>query len=143
MNPRFRAPTAADKKFKAEHGGMNRTEAAFAEHLRRRCERNEFLSYGFQQRSLPLVAGASYTPDFTVLENDNTVTYYEVKGAKRTTATKRFPLGSIVPLCTTAARLRIKVAASLYPGCRFIMTWPNRGEWMEKCYSAAARKGTK
>lgn len=144
MNPRFRPPSAAAKARRAARGGMNDTEAAFAEHLRKRCERNEFLSYGFQQRSLPLAAGASYTPDFVVQENDLSVTYYEVRGAKHTTPSKHFPLGSIVPICTTAARVRIKVAASLYPKRRFVMVWPadrHMFSWMERDYSAPARKG--
>lgn len=141
MRPHFRPMSEATKKRKAANGGMNDTEAAFNEHLRRRAERNEFLAFGFHQRSLLIAKGAKYTPDFVVLENDGTTTYYEVKGSKRTKPSKRFPLGGIVPVATEAAKVRIKVAAEKYPDCTFVMVWPNRGEWLEKDYSAKARNG--
>lgn len=144
MRPRFRPLSDAAKQRKAACGGMNATEAAFAAHLEQRCKRNEFLAYGFQQRSLPIPNGTVlYTPDFVVQEVDLSVTYYEVKGSKRTKPTKRFPLGNVVPIVTEAARLRIKVAAALYPDRRFVMVWPNGPYvWLEKDYSAKARNGS-
>lgn len=130
MRARFRPLSAATKARKAARGGMNDTEAAFAEHLSKRV--GWFAA--FEPETLLLARGVKYTPDFRICV-DGVTTYYEVKGSKRTRPTKRYPLGNVVPIVTEAARIRIKLAAEKYPDCRFIMVWPNRGEWMQKDYS--------
>lgn len=137
MNPRFRKPTEAQKRRKAANGGMNDTEAGFAVYLSRKVGRG----VDFEPETLELPGGVRYTPDFRTCV-DGLTTYYDVKGARRTKPTKRFPLGSIVPIVTPDAAVRIKVAAALYPTCRFVVVYPNRGEWLEKEYKpVAARKG--
>lgn len=115
----------------------NNTEAAFLDLQRRRMERGEILGYSYESHRLALAEGAFYTPDVPVVELDRSKTFYEVKGAKRTPGSKRFPLGNIVPYCRPAERIRIKVAASLYPQHRFIMVWPlGPFEWGVRNYSA-------
>ena len=116
----------------------NKTEEAYLSLLDSRQRKGEILRFEFQPRALKIAKDAKYTPDFLVVERIGDIlrhTYYEVKGAKRTTPSKRFPLGNIVPYCRTAERVRIKVAASLYPQFRFIMVWPaGPHAWMEKEY---------
>jgi len=138
MRPRFRPPSAEAKRRKAERNGMNDTEAAFCEHLSRRVG----WYCAFEPETLTLAKGVKYTPDFRTCV-DGVTTYYEVKGSKRTRPTKRFPLGNIVPIITEQAHVRFKVAAAMYPQCRFLLVHPNRGQWLERDYSAAPaeRKG--
>lgn len=133
MNPRFRQPSAATKARKAASGGMNDTEVAFQRHM-------QLAGWGLlehEPETLRLPNGVKYTPDFRLCMEGCKTIYFEVKGSKRTKPSKRFPMGNIVPICTEVARLRLKFAAAAYPQHRFIMTWPNRGQWMEKDYSAA------
>lgn len=137
MRAVYKQPSAATKARKAANGGMNDTEVAFAEHLKKRYVQ----AFEFEPETLILPGGVKYTPDFRLCIHDGTRIYFEVKGSKRTKPSKRYPMGKIVPVCTEVARLRLKFAAAAYPRYRFIMTWPNRGEWMEKEYSAAVGAG--
>ena len=132
MRAVYKQPSAATKARKAANGGMNDTEVAFQRHMER-CGWGHMNEH--EPETLILPGGVKYTPDFRIVIEDQ-VTYFEVKGSKRTKKSKRYPMGNIVPVCTETARLRLKFAAAAYPQHRFIMTWPNRGEWMEKDYSA-------
>lgn len=61
----------------------SRWEANFARYLKWMLERGEIKSWRYEPITFefPIKKGTRfYTPDFGVFENDNTVTYYEVKG---------------------------------------------------------------
>ena len=96
-------------------GVKNKTEEAYANHLNMLLRAGEIRKYGFETHKLRLADGAYYCPDFAVFETDDTITFQEVKGFWR-----------------EAARLRIKVAASLYPEYRFVAIKREKGQWIEE-----------
>lgn len=104
--------------------GMNKWEAAYAQHLGLFLLAREIRSWKFEAVRLRLADGAWFTPDFTVW-NLNRIEFHEVKGFWR-----------------EAARVRIKVAAELYPEFMFVAVTKKSGEWVyERFYSRTERKG--
>lgn len=79
-------------------GTMNATEARYALDLRLRSAAGEVLWFAFEGITLRLADDVRYTPDFVVQLADGTLEAHEVKGH-----------------WLTAARVKIKVAASLFP----------------------------
>ena len=86
--------------FKARHrpGKMNQTEAAYARQLEIRQHLNEITGWWFEALKLRLADNTFYTPDFLVQAADGVLELHEVKG-----------------VWTDDARVKIKVAAALYP----------------------------
>jgi hypothetical protein len=82
---------------------MNKSEAAYAMKLDLRAKAGDIFDWAFEPIRLRLGEGAWYTPDFLVVLNTGEIEFHEYKGHWR-----------------EAARVRIKVAASLYPYFRFI-----------------------
>lgn len=83
-------------------GEMNKTEAAYDAHLQLRRHAGEILWHKFEAIKLRLADNTFYTADFAVMANDCVLELHEVKGH-----------------WLDDARIKIKVAASLYP-FRFI-----------------------
>ena len=83
-------------------GTMNKTEALYAEHLDGLLHHNVIAWYKFEGVKLRLADGCFYTPDFAVMLHDGQLEMREVKG-----------------YWLEDARVKIKVAAALYP-FRFI-----------------------
>lgn len=83
-------------------GTMNKTEAAYAEHLEMLKRAGEVQWFKFEPFKLRLADATFYTPDFTVLLSNGLLEMHEVKG-----------------FWEEDARVKIKVAAELYP-FRFI-----------------------
>ncbi len=79
-------------------GVMNKTEQAYAATLEARKIAGEILWYRFEGVKLRLADGCFYSPDFAVLRGDGQMEMHEVKG-----------------FWTDDARVKIKVAAELYP----------------------------
>ena len=80
---------------------MNGLESAYAAHLRNRQLAGEVRWFAFEPLRLAIATGrrrAFYTPDFVVVLADGSTEVHETKGHWR-----------------EAARVRIKVAAGLYP----------------------------
>jgi hypothetical protein len=96
-------------------GEMNKTEAAYDSLLRERQGLGFIVWYKFEPIKLRLADNTFYTADFAVLANDLVLELHEVKG-----------------FWQDDARVKIKVAASLYP-FRFIAVTPrakkNGGGW--------------
>lgn len=96
-------------------GEMNKTEAAYDSLLRERQGLGFIVWYKFEPIKLRLADNTFYTADFAVLANDLVLEMHEVKG-----------------FWQDDARVKIKVAASLYP-FRFIAVTPrakkNGGGW--------------
>lgn len=83
-------------------GEMNKTEAEYDALLDFRRMAGEIVWYKFEGLKLRLADSTFYTPDFAVMASDGVMECHEVKG-----------------FWTDDARVKIKVAASLYP-FRFI-----------------------
>lgn len=79
-------------------GEMNGTEAAYDRHLELRQHAGEILWRKFEGLKLRLADSTFYTPDFAVLATDWVIECHEVKG-----------------YWEDDARVKVKVAASLYP----------------------------
>jgi hypothetical protein len=84
-------------------GVLNKTEAAYEGHLRTRQISGDVAWYKFEGVKLRLADNTFYTPDFFVMTADRHLECHEVKGRWE-----------------DDARVKIKVAASLYPFFRFI-----------------------
>lgn len=93
-------------------GAMNKTEAAYAQHLELQKKAGELRDWGFERYKLKLANNTYYTPDFYVLEEDWTISFHEVKGFWR-----------------DDARVKIKVAAEQYPWHRFVAVKRVKGGW--------------
>lgn len=79
-------------------GAMNKTEARYAAHLESLKHAGEVLWYRFEGLKLRLADSTFYTPDFAVMLADGQMEMHEVKG-----------------FWTDDARVKIKVAAEMYP----------------------------
>lgn len=79
-------------------GERNKTEAAYEQYLELQYKAGEILWYRFEGIKLRLADNTFYTPDFFVLRKDGHLECHEVKGFWK-----------------DDARVKIKVAASLYP----------------------------
>lgn len=79
-------------------GVMNGTEQAYAAHLEARKHEGAVKWYKFEGMKFRLADGTFYTPDFIVLDRNGFMEAHEVKG-----------------FWTDDARVKIKVAADLYP----------------------------
>lgn len=83
-------------------GKMNKTEAAYAEHLKMKQAAGEILWWRFEGLKFRLADNTFYTPDFAVLCADGTLEAHEVKGYWQ-----------------DDAKVKIKIAAEMYP-LRFV-----------------------
>ena len=97
---------------------MNGTEARYAAHLEVMKRAGLIADWRFERVRLKLGEGAWYTPDFLVVTHDGHLDLHEVKGS----------------FFREAAKVRIKVAASLYPWFRFLVVREKRegGGWSEE-----------
>lgn len=98
-------------------GRMNKTEAAYAELLAARVHVGEILEFKFESVKLRLADRTWYTPDFALVLADGTREIHEVKGH-----------------WTDDARVKIKVAADLFPYFRFIAVRRVKGEWVRETF---------
>lgn len=90
----------------------NNTEAAYAMHLKILKECGEIKWFLYEGINLKLAEGAHYRCDFAVMLANNELEFHEVKGFWR-----------------EAAKVRIKVASSLFP-FRFIAVKKTKGGWI-------------
>lgn len=96
-------------------GELNKTEKAYEDMLKCMIVAGELLWYRFEGLKLRLADNTFYTPDFFVMKSDGSLECIEVKG-----------------YWMDDARVKIKVAAELYP-FRFVAAKPksknNGGGW--------------
>lgn len=99
-------------------GAMNKTEAAYSQHLAVLQHAGEIVWFKFEGVKLRLADNTFYTPDFAVMSSDGVMEMHEVKGYWQ-----------------DDARAKIKIAADLYP-FRFkayiAKTKKNGGGWAEE-----------
>ena len=102
-------------------GTMNKTEARYAAYLADQVHLKQVLWFKFEAVKLRLADNTFYTPDFAVLRADCSLEMHEVKG-----------------FWQDDARVKIKVAASIYP-FRFIAVTvrakKNGGGWDREEFS--------
>lgn len=79
-------------------GQRNKTEARYEQLLELRKHAGEILWYRFEGIKIRLADNTFYTPDFAVMLSDGQMQLHEVKG-----------------FWTDDARIKIKVAAEMYP----------------------------
>lgn len=94
--------------------GMNKTEGAYAQRLELQKRAGDVLWYRYEPLKLRLADGSYYKPDFGVLTSDYLFELHETKGFWR-----------------EAARVRIKVAAGLFP-FKFIAITRKNGGWVRE-----------
>lgn len=97
---------------------MNKTEAAYSRHLWELTIAGEVIWFRFQPMRLRLADGSFFTPDFGVLTRDCLFEFHETKGFWR-----------------EAARVRIKIAAELFPFRFIAITRPMGGGWEREEFS--------
>ena len=90
----------------------NKTEAAYMALLEARKRSGEVVWYGFEAVTLKLADDTRYTPDFAVILADMTIEMHEVKGFWR-----------------DDARVKIKVAAAMFPFRFFAVKKEKGGAW--------------
>lgn len=93
-------------------GGMNRTEAQYEGHLDLLKRQGEIVDYKFEGLKLRLAEKTFYTPDFLVVCDDR-FECHEVKGFWR-----------------DDARVKIKVAAAMYPWIKFVAVTRKKKQWV-------------
>jgi hypothetical protein len=79
-------------------GALNKSEQAYANHLKAKLALGQILWFEFEAVKLRLADNTFYTPDFAVLAADGVMEMHECKG-----------------FWMDDARVKIKVAASLFP----------------------------
>lgn len=81
-----------------KRGERNKTEAAYESHLKQLLAVGGILWYQFEGMKFRLADNTFYTPDFNVMMPDGSMEIHEIKGYWQ-----------------DDARVKIKVAASMYP----------------------------
>lgn len=79
-------------------GAMNKTEAAYEQHLRVQQQAGDVAWFRFEGMKLRLADNTFYTPDFVVMLHNGALEAHEVKGHWQ-----------------DDARAKIKIAAEMYP----------------------------
>lgn len=111
------APSPSKAKARQhERGEMNKTEARYASHLELRRIAGEILSWSFEPITLRLAKRTTYTPDFFVVTASREIELHEVKGSWRAPH-------------QDDARVKIKVAAKLFPEFRFVSASVDGKSW--------------
>ena len=101
--------------------GMNKLEQRWAEQLEIERAAGEIRSWRYNSIRLKLADGSWFKPDFVVICADGSMRIDETKGHWR-----------------EAARVRIRVAAELYPEFRFrALSWHGHEGWAVEAFGAA------
>lgn len=97
-------------------GEMNKTESAYAEHLKAAVIAGEVAAWWFEGIGMRVAKSCHYYPDFLVLLTSGEVQVHEVKG--------RAANGSF--RAEDDARVKLKACAEKYP-FPLIIVWPKQG----------------
>lgn len=100
----------AQAKGRKPPGEMNRVEEEYSRYLQERKDAGQISDFAFEAVTLKLADNTRYTPDFMVLDAFWQVEFHDVKGREGTG-----PGG-----WREDARVKIKVATTLFPWFRFI-----------------------
>jgi hypothetical protein len=115
VKPQNALPAVVNRDVKPAKPLMNRTEAAYAEHLEARRRAGDVVWYAFEWASLRLADRTHYRPDFAVLVRDSGA--IEAGPAGTYTREPRFVLEfhEVKGFWRDDARVKIKVAAEAFP----------------------------
>ena len=116
-------------------GRMNKSETEYAAILQERQDAGELKKFRFEDTTLRLTLGdgkqVRYTPDFRVMENDDTITFVDVKPAWFSKQAQR-----VILQPEEDAKIKIRVAADVFPEYRFraVGKRPKKygGGWIEE-----------
>ena len=97
-------------------GRMNNTEFNYSKRLDVMKQSGEILWYSFEALKFRLADNTSYTPDFVVMRYDGLIELHETKG-----------------FWTDDARVKIKVAAEMYPFRFKAIKWEKK-QWVEEVF---------
>ena len=97
-----------------KQGEMNKTEQAYDQRLKLLMHAGEIVWYKFEGIKLRLADKTFLTVDFAVMGANGLLEMHDVKGARA--------------IYTDDAKVKMKVAASLYP-FRFVVAFPRKGGW--------------
>lgn len=102
----------ATGKGRRRPGEMNKTEAAYFEHLK---SRDDIVQIQFESVKFRLAHNCHYTPDFMVMTSDCSIEFHEIKGS--------------AAIFQDDAKVKIKVAAQKFP-FKFVVVMPKKGgQW--------------
>jgi hypothetical protein len=96
---------------------MNKLESAYRDSLEMMARAGEIQSYMFEPVKLRLADRTTYTPDFMVIAANDIVELHEVKG-----------------FWEDDARVKIKVAAEMFPMFLFKAFTRKKGMWIEETF---------
>ena len=117
------APPAKDKPDlpPAPHEAkMNRAEQRYSVHLAKLQAAYQIKYFRFEAIKLRLARLTTYTPDFLVVANSGAIELHEVKAFWKSERRAHFE---------DDARVKIKMAAELFPCFLFRAAWQVDGEW--------------
>jgi hypothetical protein len=102
--------------------GMNELEKSYSLELEYRKIHKVILDFKFEKIKLKLADGTYYIPDFMVVNTDGTIHFHEVKGTWK---------GQKHAHWEDDARVKIKVAAQMFPEFKFIAVSKRQenGQW--------------
>lgn len=109
------SPVLKPAKVVARPSEMNKTEARYAERLKRLVAEGEVLWWAFEAVKLKLAPATYYTVDFLVVTSDFTLEAHETKGFMR-----------------DDAAVKLKVAAKLFPFVFRLVKWSGKAGWTIK-----------
>jgi len=115
-------------------GRMNRTEAAYADHLEVRRLAGEIASWRFEEIGLRLANGCFYYPDFWVILSDGKIEVHEVKALRKKKTKTGFERRVHFE---DDALVKWKTAAESFTEFRFLAVYKGAmGNWEEMEYQA-------
>lgn len=115
------APAASKAKGVHKAGVMNKTESLYAFVLESMKQTGEVKRYWYEGVKLRLADKTSFTADFLVEMPDGQLELHEVK-----------PRSGKKYFAHEDAKVKIKVAAEMYPCFRFKIVWPRKGGGWEQ-----------
>lgn len=118
-------PPKSGVKMRLPPAEGNKLEQVFGLRLFSMRQRGEIRQFAYEPVKLRLAKGCFYTPDFMVVENDGTITVYEVKDWR--SGSKKHPLKKLKGFWREDARIKLKVAARLFPMLRFMAATKDPG----------------
>ena len=105
---------------------MNKGESVYKQWLEILQKGDLIIAWFFQSWTFKLASDCRYTPDFAVLRFPHQWTLVDVKGRKVK------PDGSQTYWAEEDAKIKIKVAAKMFPMFRWVIAFPlQNGEWQE------------
>ena len=96
-------------------GVMNKLESAYTKYLDLQVAGGDIHAYKFESIKLKLADRTTYSPDFLVITKDGTVELHETKG-----------------YWEDDARVKIKVAAAMFPYFVFRGVTRSKGSWVKE-----------